>query len=101
MGSTILFQITKYNGVVYCLIILQGAAAVPKKALKLFESPSSLSGGGLENLPRADVSRKITLTLLKGFESPDRKVWFLSYKSISSDTAFFFSFFPRYIYEEC
>ncbi|XP_058196749.1 protein MOR1-like isoform X2 [Rhododendron vialii] len=51
-----------------------GAAAVPKKAVKLFESSSSLSGGGLENLPRADVSGKITPTLLKGFESPDRKV---------------------------
>ncbi|KAI8525472.1 hypothetical protein RHMOL_Rhmol13G0233000 [Rhododendron molle] len=52
----------------------EGAAAVPKKAVKLFESSSSLSGGGLENLPRADVSGKITPTLLKGFESPDRKV---------------------------
>ncbi|KAF7115927.1 hypothetical protein RHSIM_RhsimUnG0043500 [Rhododendron simsii] len=52
----------------------EGAAAVPKKAVKLFESSSSLSGGGLESLPRADVSGKITPILLKGFESPDRKV---------------------------
>ncbi|KAG5516861.1 hypothetical protein RHGRI_037558 [Rhododendron griersonianum] len=52
----------------------EGAAVVPKKAVKLFESSSSLSGGGFENLPRADVSGKITPTLLKGFESPDLKV---------------------------
>lgn len=81
MGSTIRFLIIKYNGVVYCLIILQGAATVPKKAVKLFESSSSLFGGGLDSLPCVDVSGKITRTLLKGFETPDWKIWVLSYEN--------------------
>lgn len=59
--------------------ILQGASAVPKKTVKVFESTSSLSGGGLDSLPREDISGKITPTLLKSLESPDWKVQLLAY----------------------
>ncbi|KAM7500819.1 hypothetical protein LguiA_025233 [Lonicera macranthoides] len=52
----------------------EGASAVPKKTVKVFESMSSLSGGGLDSLPREDISGKITPTLLKSLESPDWKV---------------------------
>ena len=56
------------------IFFLQGASAAPKKTLKVSESASSLSGGGLDSLPREDISGKITPALLKGLESPDWKV---------------------------
>ncbi|KAG5557148.1 hypothetical protein RHGRI_007422 [Rhododendron griersonianum] len=55
----------------------KGASVALKKTIRLSESTSSLSGGGLENLPSEDISGKITATLLKGLESCDWTVWFL------------------------
>lgn len=70
-------RIVDYRLVVHCLnIVLQGASVAPKKTVKVSESTSSLSGGGLDSLPREDISGKITPTLLKGLESPDWKVGF-------------------------
>jgi len=53
---------------------LQGASAAPKKTVRTSESTSSVSGGGLDSLPREDISGKITPTLIKSLESPDWKV---------------------------
>lgn len=54
--------------------VLQGTVA-PKRVVKLSVSTST-SAGGLDSLPREDISSKITPNLLKGFESPDWKVRF-------------------------
>lgn len=59
----------------YCIV--QGASAVPKKAVKASESTSSLAGG-LDGLPREDISGKVTPALLKSLESPDWKVLFFN-----------------------
>ncbi|KAJ0016894.1 hypothetical protein Pint_11462 [Pistacia integerrima] len=56
----------------------EGAAAAPKKTVRASESSSSVSAGGLDSLPREDISGKITPTLLKSLESPDWKVWLLN-----------------------
>lgn len=58
----------------YLLVSLQGAAAAPKKTVRASESIPSSSGGGIDGLPREDISGKITPTLLKGLESSDWKV---------------------------
>ena len=50
------------------------AAATPKKTVKLAYSSTCASVGGLDSLPREDISGKITPTLLKGLESSDWKV---------------------------
>lgn len=50
------------------------ASAVPKKVVKVTDSTSALATGGLDGLPREDISEKITPTLLKGLESSDWKV---------------------------
>lgn len=55
--------------------ILQGASAVTKKTVRASESMSSVSAGGLDGLPREDISGKISPALLKSLESPDWKVW--------------------------
>ncbi|XAR66434.1 hypothetical protein NMG60_11012669 [Bertholletia excelsa] len=52
----------------------EGASAVPKKTVRISESSSTASGGGLDGLPHEDISGKITPSLLKGLESPDWKV---------------------------
>lgn len=52
----------------------EGASAVPKKTVRASDSSSSAVAGGLDSLPREDISGKITPTLLKSFESPDWKV---------------------------
>ncbi|AET01913.2 microtubule organization protein [Medicago truncatula] len=52
----------------------EGASAVPKKTVRASDSSSSVVAGGLDSLPREDISGKITPTLLKSFESPDWKV---------------------------
>lgn len=57
-------------------ISLQGASTVPKKTVKASVSTTSVSAGGLDSLPREDISGKITPTLIKSLESPDWKVWF-------------------------
>ncbi|KAJ0083103.1 hypothetical protein Patl1_11638 [Pistacia atlantica] len=46
----------------------EGAAAAPKKTVRASESSSSVSAGGLDSLPREDISGKITPTLLKSLE---------------------------------
>lgn len=56
------------------LFILQSASAAPKRTIKASESMPSASGGGLDSLPREDISGKVTPTLLKSMESPDWKV---------------------------
>ncbi|KAM7525117.1 hypothetical protein LguiA_015019 [Lonicera macranthoides] len=59
----------------------EGASAVPKKTVKALGSAAALSGGGLDSLPREDISGKITPALLKGLESPD---WKLRLESIEA-----------------
>jgi len=60
---------------VICLFVLfQGTSAVPRKTVRASDSSSSVVIGGLDSLPREDISGKITPTLLKSFESPDWKV---------------------------
>lgn len=61
----------------------EGAAAVTKKTVKVSDSMLSLSGGGLDSLPREDVSGKITPTLLKSFESPDWKIRLESIEAVN------------------
>ncbi|KAL6992610.1 Protein MICROTUBULE ORGANIZATION 1 [Sarracenia purpurea var. burkii] len=61
----------------------EGASAAPKKAVKASESTLPLSGGGLDSLPREDISGKITPTLLKGLESPDWKVRLESIEAVN------------------
>ncbi|WJX14083.1 Protein MICROTUBULE ORGANIZATION 1, variant 2 [Trifolium repens] len=52
----------------------EGASAVPRKTVRASDSSSSAVVGGLDSLPREDISGKVTPTLLKSFESPDWKV---------------------------
>lgn len=61
----------------------EGAAAVPKKTVKASDSLSSVSGGGLDSLPREDISGKITPTLLKGLESSDWKIRLESIEAVN------------------
>ncbi|XP_027367381.1 protein MOR1 [Abrus precatorius] len=52
----------------------EGASAVCKRTVRASDSSSSVVAGGLDSLPREDISGKITPTLLKSLESPDWKV---------------------------
>lgn len=52
----------------------EGASVVTKRTVKASDSSSSVVAGGLDSLPREDISGKITPTLLKSLESPDWKV---------------------------
>lgn len=61
----------------------EGAAAAPKKSVKALDSVSSVSGGGLDSLPREDISGKITPTLLKGLESSDWKIRLESIEAVN------------------
>ncbi|XP_059659280.1 protein MOR1-like [Cornus florida] len=61
----------------------EGASAVPKKTVKTSESTSSSFGGGLDSLPREDISGKITPALLKGLESPDWKIRLESIEAVN------------------
>lgn len=56
--------------------LFKGASAAPKRTVKSAEPASSGSSGGLDGLPREDISGKIAPTLLKGLESNDWKVMF-------------------------
>ncbi|OVA00544.1 HEAT [Macleaya cordata] len=58
----------------------EGAAAAPKKTVKAADSASA---GGLDGLPREDISAKITPTLLKNLGSPDWKVRLESIESVN------------------
>ncbi|GAB2232981.1 hypothetical protein Droror1_Dr00002194 [Drosera rotundifolia] len=60
----------------------EGSAAAPKKTIKTSDS-SPLSSGGLDSLPREDISGKITATLLKNFESPDWKTRLESIEAVN------------------
>ncbi|XP_038725142.1 protein MOR1-like isoform X2 [Tripterygium wilfordii] len=61
----------------------EGTSAVPKKTVKASESVSSMSVGGLDGLPREDISGKITPLLLKSLESPDWKVRLESIEAVN------------------
>ncbi|XP_039050347.1 protein MOR1-like isoform X2 [Hibiscus syriacus] len=60
----------------------EGTSAVPKKTVRALES-TSLSVGGLDSLPREDISGKLTPTLLKSLESPDWKVRLESIEAVN------------------
>ncbi|CAH9141710.1 unnamed protein product [Cuscuta epithymum] len=51
----------------------EGASSVPKRVVKASDSVS-VPSGGLDSLPREDISGKITPALLKGLESSDWKI---------------------------
>ncbi|KAG6392223.1 hypothetical protein SASPL_146436 [Salvia splendens] len=59
------------------------ASAVPKKVVKVTDATSSAVTGGMDGLPREDISEKITPTLLKGLESSDWKVRLESIESVT------------------
>uniref|UniRef100_A0A7N0ZV85 Protein MOR1 n=1 Tax=Kalanchoe fedtschenkoi TaxID=63787 RepID=A0A7N0ZV85_KALFE len=61
----------------------EGAATAPKKTVRAVESTSSSSAGGLDGLPREDISAKITPALLKGLESPDWKIRLESIEAVN------------------
>eukprot|EP00267_Zea_mays_P052496 XP_020405564.1 uncharacterized protein LOC100501495 isoform X4 [Zea mays] len=52
----------------------EGAAAAPKRTVRVLDTASSVSAGLSDGLPREDISSKITPTLLKNLGSPDWKV---------------------------
>ncbi|KAJ4907051.1 Protein MOR1 [Raphanus sativus] len=54
----------------------------PKRVVKTSVSTST-SAGGLDSLPREDISSKITPNLLKGFESPDWKMRLESIEAVN------------------
>ncbi|KAJ7975023.1 protein MOR1 [Quillaja saponaria] len=61
----------------------EGASAAPKRSVRASESTSSAAAGGLDSLPREDISGKITPTLLKSLESPDWKVRMESVEAVN------------------
>ncbi|GAV88428.1 HEAT domain-containing protein/CLASP_N domain-containing protein [Cephalotus follicularis] len=61
----------------------EGASSAPKKTVRASESTSSRSAGGLDSLPREDISGKITPILLKSLESPDWKVRLESIEAVT------------------
>ncbi|CAL0299705.1 unnamed protein product [Lupinus luteus] len=61
----------------------EGASAAPKRAVRVLDSSSSVVAGGLDSLPREDISGKITPTLLKSLESHDWKVRMESVESVN------------------
>ncbi|KAL3522236.1 hypothetical protein ACH5RR_015070, partial [Cinchona calisaya] len=61
----------------------EGLSVAPKRTVKAAESTSSSSGGGLDSLPREDISSKITPTLLKGLESTDWKIRLESIETVN------------------
>ncbi|KAG9155040.1 hypothetical protein Leryth_019560 [Lithospermum erythrorhizon] len=61
----------------------EGPSAAPKRTVKGSEASSLSAGGGLDSLPREDISGKITPNLLKGFESSDWKVRSESIESVN------------------
>ncbi|CAA0825263.1 Protein MOR1 [Striga hermonthica] len=61
----------------------EGASAVTKKTVKVTDSTSSVAAGGVDGLPREDISDKITPTLLKGLESSDWKIRLESIETVN------------------
>ncbi|XP_010518980.1 PREDICTED: protein MOR1 [Tarenaya hassleriana] len=60
----------------------EGTSAATKRTVKA-SVPASASAGGLDALPREDISSKITPSLLKGFESPDWKMRLESIEAVN------------------
>ncbi|XLR07578.1 hypothetical protein HN51_062502 [Arachis hypogaea] len=63
--------------------IHEGASAAPKGSVNTSESSSLVAAGGLDSLPREDISGKITPTLLKSLESPELKVRMESIEAVN------------------
>ncbi|KAL4396892.1 hypothetical protein S83_001317 [Arachis hypogaea] len=63
--------------------IHEGASTAPKRSVKTSDSSSLVAAGGLDSLPREDISGKITPTLLKSLESPEWKVRMESVESVN------------------
>ncbi|XP_066312782.1 protein MOR1 isoform X1 [Miscanthus floridulus] len=61
----------------------EGAAAAPKRTVRVLDTASSASAGSSDGLPREDISAKITPTLLKNLGSPDWKVRLESIDSVT------------------
>ncbi|XP_057949966.1 protein MOR1 isoform X2 [Malania oleifera] len=61
----------------------EGASAVLKRTIKAPDSSLSMSAGGLDSLPREDISGKITPTLLKSLESHDWKARLESIEAVN------------------
>ncbi|CAN1166552.1 Protein MOR1 [Linum perenne] len=61
----------------------EGASAAPKRTVKASESTASATTGGLDGLPREDISGKVTPTLLKSFESADWKIRLESIEAVN------------------
>ncbi|TVU36608.1 hypothetical protein EJB05_18547 [Eragrostis curvula] len=61
----------------------EGAAAAPKRTVRVLDTASSISAGSSDGLPREDISAKITPTLLKNLGSPDWKVRQESIESVN------------------
>ncbi|KAF9673107.1 hypothetical protein SADUNF_Sadunf11G0114300 [Salix dunnii] len=61
----------------------EGASAIPKKTVRTSESMTSVSGAGLDSLPREDISGKVTPALIKSLESPDWKVRLESIEAVN------------------
>ncbi|KAF9590615.1 hypothetical protein IFM89_035933 [Coptis chinensis] len=61
----------------------EGTSAAPRKTVKASESTLSMSAGGLDGLPREDISGKITPTFLKNLSSPDWKIRLESIDSVN------------------
>jgi len=62
-----------FSNVVILFPLCHGASVVTKRTVRTLDS-SSVVVGGLDKLPREDISGKITLTLLKNLGSPRWKV---------------------------
>ncbi|KAK6932524.1 CLASP N-terminal domain [Dillenia turbinata] len=61
----------------------EGSSAAPKKTVRTSDLSSAASAGGLDGLPREDISGKITPTLLKSLESPDWKIRLESIEAVN------------------
>lgn len=61
----------------------EGASLAPKRNIKAPESNALISAGGLDSLPREDISAKVTTSLLKSLESPDWKVRLESIEAVN------------------
>ncbi|KAI4351479.1 hypothetical protein L6164_005845 [Bauhinia variegata] len=61
----------------------EGSSVITKRTVKLLDSGPSMVSGGLDGLPREDISGKITPTLLKSLESPDWKVRMESVEAVN------------------
>lgn len=61
----------------------EGTSVVPKKTVKVADATSSLACGGVDGLPREDISERITPSLLKGLECSDWKIRLESIENVN------------------